>query len=106
MRHPYHDPRERYQNAGYGSFAGSLELFANLIAVILAYFLTPELHSRTIGFVQKFTTNNYGSVLEGAEGAVDFIWWIICALLVFAISRMSATTLILTGGLTLAARFL
>lgn len=95
--------QDRFKQAGHGIFMQSVEWLANLVAVIIALFATPELHARTIGFVQHFVRGNYAS---GFDGAVDLSWWLLCWLLVFCITRMTVSTAIVVGGLTIAMRFI
>ena len=99
-----HPPR----NGGYDTptqslFMSSVQGVANVIAVAVTYFLTPLCFNRTVGFVQKFTTSQYGS---GLEDLVYWAWFVMVTLFLFYVSRATVGTMLVMGGLAIAARFL
>lgn len=92
-------------NAGAGKniFMSSVSLLANAVAIASTFFLTPMLYERSLAYVVNTTYQLYGT------GWVDFIalaWFVICALLVFAISRASIGTALIFSGLAFAGRIL
>ena len=83
-------------------FMSSVEWLANLLAVLAAFILTPEIYARTVNWVVDYTASRYGA---GFEDLTHFAWFVMTALLVFFGARASLTTAIVAGGLALATRF-
>lgn len=79
----------------------SLEGFANFVAVVITFFGAPLAYQLTAPFVREFTRNHYSYELVPIA---DGCWIIIVGGLVFFGARISTTTLILAGGIVLAAR--
>jgi len=92
-----------YDQAGYGIFMQTLIWLSNLLAIVITFFASPEVYDRTSGFVFAFTAQHYGT---GYEDIVSFVWWMIVAAFIFCVVRMSVSTLLVMGGLTLAAKLL
>lgn len=83
-------------------FMGAVEGLATLSAGVAAFFLTPEIHSRSVGFVVSFTSNRYGPELADF---MPLIWFAVVGLMTFFVSRATLATAIVAGGLALATRF-
>lgn len=83
-------------------FMNSVEGFANVMAFIAAFFLTPEIFVRTIGFVSSYTAHRYGADLVDFVG---FVWFVAVALLTFFMARATVTTAIVAAGLAIATKF-
>lgn len=82
-------------------FMSSIEWLANIGAVAVTFFLTPLAYNASMGWVAKFTHENYGI---GMIGPVSLIWGGIVVLFIFFTARMSLGTVLVMGGLTVAAR--
>ena len=95
--------QQNQNQAGRSIFMSSVTGLANVIAVVVAFFATPVVYQRTVGWVQSFTANHYG---YGFEDITAFVWWLIVALLIFFGARASISTALVMGGLAIAARFL
>lgn len=100
--YPNHNPPQVNQ-AGYGIFMQTLIWLSNLLAIIITFFATPEVYNRTADFVIRFTAQNYTA---GYDDIVSLAWWVITAAFIFCVVRMSFSTLLVMGGLTLAAKLL
>ncbi|KCZ93830.1 hypothetical protein HJO_00600 [Hyphomonas johnsonii MHS-2] len=92
---------QKHKAAGQSIFMSSVTGLANTLAVVTTFIGAPPLYGRTVGWVQGFTANNYGS---GFEDITAFTWGVVCACLVFFISRASISTALVMGGLALATR--
>ncbi len=90
------------ENSANKMFTGSVEGFANVVAVIAAFLGTPPLHRVSAGFIQDYTAAEYG---EWLAEPVSFVWFCLIAAAVFFISRATLSTALVMGGLMLAARF-
>ena len=89
------------KEAGRAIFTSSVFGLANTTAAVTTFFGVPPLHSKTVSFVQAYTENHYGT---GLDDLVGFAWFVVCAFFVFFVSRASVATLLVMGGLALAAR--
>ena len=87
--------------AGQSIFVSSLFGLANTLAVIATFLGVPPLYGKTVGWVQSYTTAQYGG---GLEDLIAFAWFVTCACLVFFVSRASISTALVMGGLALATR--
>lgn len=94
---------EQYGQATRKTFMSSLVGLANTLAVAVAFFATPPVYGRTLGWVQSFTARNYGS---GYEDFVSLSWFCICALVLFFAGRASISTGLVMLGIAMATRFL
>ena len=92
---------QKHNAAGQSIFMSSVTGLANTLAVVTTFIGAPPLYGRTVGWVQGFAANNYGS---GFEDITAFTWGVVCACLVFFISRASISTALVMGGLALATR--
>ncbi len=84
-------------------FMQSIIGLANLVAIIAAFLGTPELYGRTIGWIQSYTSSNYGA---GLEDIVSFTWFVICACLIFFLARTTVSTALIMGGLAVVTRLM
>lgn len=91
----------KHKAAGQSIFMSSVTGLANTLAVLTTFMGAPPLYGSTVGWVQEFTSNNYG---YGYEDITAFAWGVTCAALVFFISRASISTALVMGGLALATR--
>lgn len=82
-------------------FVSSLEWFANFTAVVIAFFGTPLAYDASAPFVREFAHTHYGPDLVLIA---DGCWFVIVGGLVFFGARATTATLILSGGIVLAAR--
>ncbi|CAN0556266.1 unnamed protein product [Ectocarpus sp. 8 AP-2014] len=82
-------------------FVSSLEWFANFTAVVITFFGTPLAYDLTAPFVREFTRNHYSHEFVWVA---DGCWFFIVGGLVFFGARATTATLILSGGIVLAAR--
>jgi len=79
----------------------SIQLIANISAVIVAFFATGPLYALTISGVQNFTAEQYGS---GFEWLIRAFWFVVVGAITFGIARATVATAIAMGGLALAAK--
>lgn len=90
--------------SGGGKIAvSSAEGLANVLAGGAAFFATPPLYSRSIGWVQGYTANHYG---YGWEDLIAFAWFCAIASGVFFLSRGTIGTALIAGVTALVIRFL
>lgn len=80
----------------------SVEWLANLFALLVTFFLTPEIYARTASWIVAYTARSYGA---GFEELTSIVWFAMTALLVFFTARATLATAIVAGGLALATRF-
>jgi hypothetical protein len=92
---------QKHKAAGQSIFMSSVTGLANTLAVVTTFMGAPPLYGGTVGWVQDFTSNHYG---YGFEDLTAFVWGVVCAALVFFISRASISTALVMGGLALATR--
>ena len=92
----------KHSQAGRSIFMSSVQGLANTLAVVVTFVGAPPLYSKTIDWVQSFTTHHYG---YGFEDLTAFAWGCVCGALVFFISRASISTALVMGGLAVATRF-
>ncbi|WP_417681679.1 hypothetical protein [Roseibium sp.] len=76
---------------------------ANVVAVIVTFFLTPLAYDVTGVWVRQFTAAHYAPDLVGL---VDFLWGVLLVAVIFFVSRMTTGTLIIMGAITFIARFM
>ncbi|CFX24150.1 conserved protein of unknown function [Candidatus Filomicrobium marinum] len=98
MKFNPHDHHQKRQQV----FMSSVEWLANLFALLVAFFLTPEIYVRTVDWIVGFTASRYGT---GFEDLTSFAWFAVSGLLVFFTARATLATAIVAGGLALATRF-
>ncbi len=91
----------KHKAAGQSIFMSSVTGLANTLAVVTTFLGAPPLYGKTVSWVQEFTTKYYG---YGFDDMTAFIWGVVCASLVFFISRASISTALVMGGLALATR--
>ncbi|MGC8202506.1 hypothetical protein ACP2AV_07355 [Aliiroseovarius sp. PTFE2010] len=93
----------KHQDAGRSIFMSSIRGLANTLAIVVTFFGAPPLYSKSVGWIQAFAVSHYG---YGVEDATAIVWGLVCAALVFFISRASISTALVMGGLAVATRFL
>ena len=91
------------REAGRSIFVGSTKGLANTLAVGATFFGTPPLHAATVPWVEAFAEHHYGYAWADAA---NLGWFVICALIVFFLSRMTLATSLVLAGLAVAARFI
>lgn len=91
-----------HKQAAQNLFLSSVTGLANVVAVVTAFFCTGPFYHRTIGFIDRYVENNYG---YGWEDITHICWWIVTALIVFFLARMSVGLAIMMGGIYLITRF-
>lgn len=94
---------KKHQDAGRSIFMSSITGLANTLAFLVTFLGAPPLYSKSIGWVQVFAVRHYG---YGVEDITALVWGVVCAALVFFISRASISTALVMGGIALATRFL
>lgn len=75
---------------------------ANLLALVIAFLLTPFVYGHTVEIVQRFTAAHYG---YGFGDLIAIVWWGLTAGLVFCVARMGTVMLITTGAFAIASKF-
>lgn len=83
-------------------FVSSIEALANILAFMTAFLVTPEIHTRTVGWVVSYASLRYG---PGFEDLITFGWFVATALLVFFGARATLATAIIAAGVAFAIRF-
>lgn len=94
-------PISKHGAAGQSIFMSSVQGLANTLAVVITFVGAPPMYSKTIGWVQSFAAHHYG---YGFADITAFAWGVVCAALVFFISRASVSTALVMGGLAIATR--
>ncbi len=89
--------------AGRNLFMSSVTGLANTVAVTVTFFGAPQLWQRSVGYVRDITFQTYGASLVDFAA---FAWFVICAALVFYISRASIGTALIFGGMAIVSRFM
>lgn len=84
-------------------FMSSIELFANTAAFVVTFFALPLAHDKSVGWVMMFTRQFYS---EDFAWVIFFVWYLLLGLMIFSASRASLSTLLIIGGVAIAARFL
>lgn len=84
-------------------FMRSMEGFANVVALIVAFLLTPPLWSSTVGWISAYAENQYGA---GMGGIASLIWGVLMAMLIYYSSKATIGTALMMGALGLAMRLL
>lgn len=92
-----------HRKAGLNVYQQSIEAIANILAAIIAFWLTPVVYGQTIVWVSQLTERSYG---VGYVDLAEFVWFVLVALLLFYMSRVATSIIIIMGGLYLAMRFL
>ena len=92
---------QQHQQKSQSIFVSSLEWFANFAAVVITFFATPLIYEMSAPFVRDFARTHYAHEFVWIA---DGCWFVIVAGLVFFGARASTATLILSGGIVLAAR--
>lgn len=64
-------PNKKHQDAGRSIFMSSVQGLANTLAVVVTFFGAPPLYSKSVGWIQSFTTQHYG---YGFEDITSIIW--------------------------------
>lgn len=93
-----HDQRQKRQQV----FMSSVEALANILAFVAAFFATPEVFARTVGWVVSYTASRYG---PGFEDVTALGWFAVTGLLIFFGARATISTAIVAAGLAVAVRF-
>jgi hypothetical protein len=94
---------QQHRQAGQSMFMSSINGLANLIGVIAGFLVGPMAYSKTIEPIQRFTIHHYG---YGWEDITAFVWFVICALVVFFIARASIGTALVMGGLAIVTKLM
>ncbi len=94
---------QKQNDAGRSIFMSSIQGLANTGAVAATFFLTPLIHSESVGWIKTFAIRHYGA---GWDDLVSFAWFALIALLTFFVARASLGTLLIAGGFALATRVL
>lgn len=93
---------QQHRQARQTVFMSSIENLANILAVVSAFFMTPEIYVRTIHMVVNFTSSRYGGQFNEL---VEVGWFICVALITFFTARATLTTAIVAAGLAAATKF-
>lgn len=93
--------RNTHREAGRSVFTSSVTWLANFLAVGVAFLATPKVYGLTIVWVRRYTEANYG---YGWTDLIEIVWFVIVAGGVFSFARASIATLVIMGGLAIAAR--
>jgi hypothetical protein len=94
----FNNPREANNTV----FLQTANWFANLLALVIAFLLTPFVYGNSVDLVQRFTTTHYG---HGFDDLIAIVWWGLCAGIVFCVARMGTAMLIMTGAFAIASKF-
>lgn len=84
------------------AFLGSVKGLANMLAVIAAFMGTPAAYGASVGWVVRYSEQNY---MTGIGDFISLIWFVCVALTIFFIARMTLSTAVVMGGIAVAARF-
>ena len=84
-------------------FMSSAKGLANVLAFLAAFLGTPAIYDHTVGWVTSFTAYNYSPAISDFAA---IIWFAVVALSLFFIARMTLSTAIVLGSLSVAAKFL
>lgn len=95
--------KDKHREASQSIFMSSMKGLANTGAVAATFFATPLLYSGSVDWIRSFAATHYGS---DWTDITSFAWFVLVALLTFFIARASLSTLLVMGGLAVAARFL
>tara|TARA_R110001606_G_scaffold399304_1_gene584237 strand:+ start:13736 stop:14032 length:297 start_codon:yes stop_codon:yes gene_type:complete len=83
-------------------FTSSVTGLANVAAFAAAFLATPAIYGLSSEWMNDFTAKNYGP--EWSD-ITDPIWFVVIALTTFFVARASISTVLVMGGLAIAARF-
>lgn len=92
--------REKRQDV----FMSSIEGIANIMALITAFLLTPEIHIRTVSWITRIAATRYGA--GEYLDLVSMAWLAIVALLTFFTARATLATAIVAAGLAAATKII
>ncbi len=95
--------KKQYSQASQSIFMSSITGLANILAVVVTFLGAPPLYGKTVDWITQYTAENYG---YGWEDVTSFVWFLLCAGIVFFVSRASISTALVMGGLAVATRFL
>lgn len=76
---------------------------SNISAGVVAYLGAAPVYSRTVGWIQRYTANNYGFEYVEIAGVG---WFLVCVAGIFFVARASIGTALVMGGLAITARLL
>jgi len=82
-------------------YESSVQLIANMSAVIVAFFATGPLYALSIDWVQGFSSEQYGADFEWP---VKVFWFVVVGAITFGIARATVATAIAMGGLALGSK--
>ena len=94
---------KNYKEASRSIFMSSMFWFANVAALITAFFSVQPVFNLTRGWIEDFTTSQYGA--EWTEPVLWF-WWAAVAAILFFTARASIATLIVMGAFAIATKLL
>tara|TARA_R110001599_G_scaffold182328_1_gene375297 strand:- start:4338 stop:4625 length:288 start_codon:yes stop_codon:yes gene_type:complete len=94
---------DKHREAGRNVFMGSVNGLANVLAIAVAFLVTPKFYELTSSSIRDFVGGAYGS---NWTDLASFGWGLISATTIFYIARMSIGTALIMGGLAIATRFL
>jgi hypothetical protein len=92
---------DKHRSAGRSLLMSSAEGLANVLAIAVAFLLTPKLYEWTEGAIRALAVGAYG---PGFADLASFGWAIICALTVFFIARAGIGTALMCAALALVSR--
>lgn len=93
--------KDKQKAASQSIFVGSAQGLANTIAVAVTFFGAGPLYSSTVKFIEEYAYSSYGTFMGDIS---SFGWFLICVFFTFFITRMSLSTAIMMGAMTVAAR--
>lgn len=73
------------------AFARARDLLANTMAVGITFFGTGPAYSSSVDFIQDFVSDAYGYELVGIASV---LWFVMLAVMIFALSTLLVTTLV------------
>ena len=94
---------KNYKEASRSIFMSSMFWFANVAALITAFFSVQPVFNLTRGWIEDFTTSQYAA--EWTEPVLWF-WWAAVAAILFFTARASIATLIVMGAFAIATKLL
>ncbi|ODR95215.1 hypothetical protein AUC70_05820 [Methyloceanibacter stevinii] len=92
------------KRSGGGSdlWRGSLVGLANSLAALITFLLLPEIYDRTVEWIAHFTAAHYGADFVDF---CKFAWLILLGCIIFFTARAGTVALVVSGGMTLALKF-
>ncbi|HKX79694.1 MAG TPA: hypothetical protein VJM34_14340 [Novosphingobium sp.] len=76
-------------------------MLATVMSGIITFWGAPKLYGMTAFDVKRFAIDNYGA---WTEGLIGFMWFVACALIVFAICRIVLISALWAAHLFMASR--